>query len=207
MIIGCDISHWDGKRIDFNKMKSAGAKYVIIKATDFAWKSGVDDTFFLNIEKAKLAGLLVGAYHWWKPDNKFGVEEQAGLFHSVVGDICDLPPTLDVEVAGTNRALWTSQLFAMVRQVEEYFHRKPIIYTSNYVWKSNSINYDWAKKYPLWIAHYQVKNPTIPAPWDNWTMWQFSATENSEKFGINSNDAKVIDVNYFNGSLEELKLL
>jgi len=207
MIQGCDISHWQGKRIDFNKMKAAGADFVVIKATDFNMKTGVDDCFLLNAVKAKEAGLLVGAYHWWLPESKYGVIEQAALFYSVVGDICDLPPVLDVEVGGNPKSLWTARLYAMCRHVENYFKRRPIIYTSNYIWKGNSINYGWAKNYPLWIAHYKVDKPTIPLPWDKWAIWQYSCVGPGQTYGINIYDGKAVDLNYFNGTLAELKAL
>ncbi len=207
MITGCDISHWQGKRIDFDKMKSAGAEFVFIKATDFKVRGGVDENFYHNVENAKEAELLVGAYHWWLSDSKFGVTEQAALFHSVVGDLCDLPPVLDVEVGGNPKELWTARLFAMIYQVEDYFNRVPIIYTSNGIWKNNAINYEWAKDYPLWLAQYKVSVPSVPAPWINWNFWQYTASGNGEQFGINKYEGKVVDLNLFNGSLKDLKAL
>lgn len=29
---------------------------------------------------------------------------------------------------------------------------------------------------PLWVAHYGVQSPTVPPPWSNWSMWQYSET-------------------------------
>lgn len=207
MINGCDVSYLQGKQIDFNKMKNAGVEFVYIKATDFNLKNGVDDCFYNNVIKAKTAGLLVGVYHRWQPDSKYGVNEQSALFYSVVGGICDLPPSIEVNEGGNPKALWTSRLYAIIRKAEKYFQRKPIIFTSNEIWKKNANNYQWAKNYPLWIVQYSIDQPNIPAPWERWTIWRYSKTEIGEKFGINKKEAKVINMDYFNGNITELRAL
>jgi GH25 family lysozyme M1 (1,4-beta-N-acetylmuramidase) len=30
-------------------------------------------------------------------------------------------------------------------------------------------------KCPLWIAHFDVAEPTVPAPWGDWTFWQYTS--------------------------------
>ena len=56
-----DVSTWQGS-IDFNKVKSAGYDYVIIRAGYGKEKSQKDNMFETNYKKAKSAGLKVGAY-------------------------------------------------------------------------------------------------------------------------------------------------
>jgi len=216
MILGCDISHWQGKRIDFNKMKSAGMQFVFIKATDFAWKTGVDDTFLFNLQKAKEAGIMTGAYHWWICDSKFGVAEQIGLMKMHIAPVLrdlDLPITLDVEVGGTPKSLWSARLMQTCYEIENWTGRKPIIYTSPTIWKGNALAYETFAQYHLWIANYKVTTPYVPLPWTKWTFWQYAAgvtdpvANNSENYGVSKYDSKALDTNWFNGTLEQLKEL
>jgi LysM repeat protein len=61
----------------------------------------------------------------------------------------------------------------------------------------------WAKDYPLWLAQYpnnyvEDSKPYLPRGWYNWKFWQYS--EKGKVNGINAN----VDLNVFNGSLEDL---
>ncbi|CAK0739612.1 lysozyme [Azospirillaceae bacterium] len=56
-------------------------------------------------------------------------------------------------------------------------------------------------RYPLWLAHYGVLTTLTPAPWKQWTMWQF--TDSGSVPGLASGHH--VDSNYFNGSIEQLK--
>lgn len=35
---------------------------------------------------------------------------------------------------------------------------------------------DGLENYYLWIANYDVSHPTVPAPWKEWAIWQYTAT-------------------------------
>ena len=63
MIMGIDISHWQGN-IDFNKVKASGIDFVIIKAGGSDKGFYKDPKFEENYKKAKEAGLKVGAYYF-----------------------------------------------------------------------------------------------------------------------------------------------
>lgn len=117
----------------------------------------------------------------------------------------DLPPALDLEwpphferEKGTSRILdrWTqwntsaSQIVAWalecLAEMERLWSRVPMIYTYPDFWHSlGEAGRDPAfAKYPLWIANYthlaewlppQDARPIVPAPWTDWSVWQFSA--------------------------------
>ena len=56
-------------------------------------------------------------------------------------------------------------------------------------------------QYPLWIANYNVSEPSVPSAWGNkgWDFWQYSQKGNVE--GIEGD----VDLDTFNGTLEQLQ--
>lgn len=71
-------------------------------------------------------------------------------------------------------------------ELERLFDRTPIVYTYPHFWQSlGEHGRDPAfASYPLWIANYThpkdwmppaSARPIVPAPWTDWTIWQFSA--------------------------------
>lgn len=61
---GIDVSQWQGHNIDFNKVKAAGKKFVLLRAGYGKYTSQKDPTFEGNYKRAKAAGLYVGVY-WY----------------------------------------------------------------------------------------------------------------------------------------------
>ena len=60
---GIDVSYWDAG-IDWPKVRATGQRYVFVKATEgITYK---DSTFKFNWSGAKTAGLLRGAYHFFR---------------------------------------------------------------------------------------------------------------------------------------------
>ena len=57
-----DVSTWQGAYIDFDKVKQSGIDYVILRAGYGNEASQIDNQFVNNYNKAKRAGLKVGAY-------------------------------------------------------------------------------------------------------------------------------------------------
>ena len=58
---GVDVSSWQGYYLDFNKLKSAGYSYVILRC---GTTYGKDSCFETNYAKAKAAGMGVGVYYY-----------------------------------------------------------------------------------------------------------------------------------------------
>ena len=92
-IQGIDISRWQGM-IDWQAVKSAGTRFVYIKATEGG--DHIDPKFLDNWNGAKAAGVPRGAYHfvyWCRP-----AHEQVVWFTQHIPQERDaLPPVLDVE--------------------------------------------------------------------------------------------------------------
>jgi lysozyme len=204
---GIDVSYWDSG-IDWPKVRATGQRFMIAKATEGDFYA--DPTFAANWSGAKAAGLLRGAYHFFRCN--VDPKKQAKKFIDYVKAVKDdgeLPPVLDLESNdGQTKDKVISRVKIWLDEVESAFGKKPIIYSGqfflqDYLSEAGGGPPAWAKDYPLWLAQYpnnyvEGMSPTLPRGWFKWTIWQYS-----EKGVVNGINAKV-DMNLFNGTLEEL---
>jgi len=204
---GIDVSYWDAG-IDWPKVRATGQRFVVAKATEgISYK---DPTFDDNWFGAKSAGLLRGAYHFFRCN--VDAKKQADYFIDYVKTVKDngeLPPVLDLE---THDGMTKEKIVPAVKiwldRVESAFGKKPIIYSGQYFLQDYLVVAGggppaWAKDYPLWLAQYpnqyvEGMKPALPRGWFNWTIWQYS--DKGKVNGINAS----VDMNIFNGTLEEL---
>jgi GH25 family lysozyme M1 (1,4-beta-N-acetylmuramidase) len=177
---GIDVSHWQ-EQINWPMVAAAGKKFVIMKATEGT--GFVDGMYATNHAGSRAAGIATTAYHFANPDATVG-DAVAEANHFVdVAQLADgdLIPALDLEKAGglgtTALRNWVASWLA---QVSARIGVKPMIYVSPAFW----VNYLGDTRYfadagykILWIAHWGVSNPTVPAQnWGGygWTFWQYS---------------------------------
>ena len=204
-VLGIDISRWQNnittpQVMDFAKAKQAGANFAFIKASQATWK---DRDFVMNWANCKAANLPRGAYHFM--DWTTSAANQARYFASVlVDDPGELPPVADFEYrkGAPVKAKATEELYSFVSNVEQALGRQVMIYTAPYYWREffSGAHANHFADRPLWIAHYGVSRPTVPAPWNVWTFWQYSAKGDGRLFGAESLD---IDLDYYNGTLDQ----
>ena len=204
---GIDVSFWNAG-IDWPKVRAAGQRYVFAKATEGDFYA--DPTFDDNWRGAKAAGLLRGAYHFFR--SNVDAKKQANKFIDYVKSMNDegeLPPVLDLETHdGQSKERIISRAKSWLDLVEAAFNRKPIIYSGQFFLQDHFSEPGggppmWAKDYPLWLAQYPNQyvpgmQPSLPRGWFKWTFWQYS--ERGRVNGVNAN----VDLNLFNGTLEEL---
>ncbi len=195
---GCDVSHWQGE-VDFFQMREAGAAFVFLKASQAEW---TDKRFVRNYQCAKDAGLLVGMYHYL--DWSVPAMRQARYFGRLVLDYPpDIEPVLDYEerrnVPPQLNAIANARLF--VDTVGDLTNAVCILYTSPGYWREFGRNSVTWEKHLLWIAHYNVSEPAIPAPWRDWLFWQYTDRGEGRKYGVSSAQ---IDLNRFNGTVDDL---
>jgi len=204
---GIDVSYWDAG-IDWPKVRATGQRYVFVKATEGDFYA--DPTFDDNWLGAKKAGLLRGAYHFFRCN--VDPKKQAAKFIDYVktmNDNGELPPVLDLESNdGQSKDKVISRARTWLDLVETAFGKKPIIYSGQYFLQDYFSEAGggppaWTREYPLWLAQYpnnyvEGMQPYLPRGWFKWTFWQYS--EKGKVNGINAN----VDLNVFNGSLEEL---
>lgn len=155
-IKGIDISHWQGK-VDFEKVKKSGIKFVILKAGGSDAGFYEDKAFKRNYEAAKKAGVEVGAYYF-VGKNFYGCE--AGLldakrFLKIIGG-CQLeyPVFLDVETTQPARKEEaTEAAIAFCEELENngYFAG---IYASDISGFREKLNHERLISYAHWVADY-----------------------------------------------------
>lgn len=198
MILGCDTSHWSGE-IDFAIMAARGIRFDIAKMTDFRKLSSigfVDSNWDKTYLGCRDNDILTGGYHWLQPGADPTVQARFYL-DQYFKTPTDFPPVLDFEDASFTSAsdyAWRAQKWLQV--VENETGRVPIVYTGKwFMAKFPKDKVSFLVKYPLWIAQYTVLQlpPSVPYPWDKWSIWQYSATGDGLYYGTSS---KAIDLNY-----------
>ena len=191
---GIDVSHWQGA-IDWSAVAGDGVTFAFIKATEGG--DYTDPRFAANWAGAQRAGVLRGAYHFFRPQTD-AMAQAAHFLRAVPFTRGDLPPVLDVEVTdGRSMEAVAAGVRTWLQEVERATGRRPIVYTRASFWTAQMGTQFGG--YPLWVAHYGVSQPNIPAGWGGWAFWQHS--DAGRVAGITGG----VDLNWFNGGRAELE--
>ena len=193
---GFDVSHHQGI-IDWRELQQTQktpfpVRFVFMKASEGGDFS--DKTFADNFSESKKHGFIRGVYHFYNP--KTSPERQADFFiRTVALEPGDLPPVLDIEKKVKNMNRLREDLKVWLKKIEDYYKVKPILYAS-YKFKTRYLNDSVFNSYPYWIAHYYVDSVRYEG---SWKFWQHTDV------GTLPGVSRKVDLNVFNGSLEELK--
>ena len=182
-----DVSTWQGS-IDFNKVKSAGYDYVIIRAGYGKEKSQKDNMFETNYKKAKSAGLKVGAYWFsYAMSPSTATAEADACLSCIKGKKFELPVYYDMEyqpAMSTSNSNYTKMAVNFCNKLKNNGFKSGV-YSSASVYdyllnrktlKNNGIS--------IWNAEWYTK-PSITCD-----VWQYSDTGRIN--GISTN----VDLNY-----------
>ncbi len=194
---GLDVSYYQ-EDITWTRVRKAGLRYAFIRATDGT--TITDARFTKNWAGAKRAGLLRGAYQYFRPDQN-ALAQADLLINMIARDPGELPPVIDVETdGGKSPAVLEASVRVWVDRVRERLGVEPIVYTGPEFWASKLRGADLTSQ-PLWLAHYTRTCPTVPSPWRRWTFWQH--TDNGRVPGIEG----PVDLDVFAGTFAELQAL
>jgi lysozyme len=207
MIKGFDISHHNN--INWSKV-DPNVKFVYVKATQ--GKGFKDPEFNDTWQLLKSKPLYRGAYHFLTATDS--AEDQANNFLSLGIDFSKpnvLPPVLDVEdqvPASLNvniikdKVKFIKLVTDWINIVEQKTERKVVIYSYKNFFKEYLNNTSWTNNY-LWLASYQPTPPGLPVGYKKWDFWQYSqdGTIDGKIHGAD------IDLDYFNGTIEDLNKL
>lgn len=205
-VLGIDIAsyqHPNGAAIDWPTV-AANRRFVIVKATE---GTGYTNSYYADdSQKARAAGMIVGAYHWLNYTSSG--EAQADHFLAALGGTVpdgDLPAMLDVEQDESSHtpAQRVAIMKAWLDRVEQVTGRKPMIYSGTWYWSgylSNPTGY--AGVYPMVWAAYVSGCPSVPDDFPGLTMWQYLGGD-----GVTPGIDAACDQDMFYGSEAELYAL
>ncbi len=199
-VYGIDVSDYDGT-IDWNAVYAAGKQFAIIRASDGT--GYLDKKFSANWHGAKAAGLVVGAYQYFRP--KQDPIAQADLMLHFLTSVSfvagDLPPVIDVEGNdGLDNATVLARINAWLLHIKTSTGRLPVLYSSARVW--NILGNPTPSPLPyLWNAQWNVGCPNLPPNWGRLRFWQY--TDSGSVPGIEG----PVDLDLYNGTLRELRAL
>ncbi|MCW5808821.1 MAG: hypothetical protein KIT31_41100 [Deltaproteobacteria bacterium] len=192
---GIDVSYHQDK-INWKRVRADGKLFAFVRVSDGT--TVPDPLFAKNWVGAKQAGLLRGAYQYFRPGES--ALAQADMLIKAVGtDRGELPPVIDVETdGGRSPAQIAERVRVWVARVRDRLGVEPIIYTGPEFWRERVGGADLTSQ-PLWIAHYTRPCPSVPEPWTRWTFWQHS--DAGEVRGIDG----PVDLDVFQGNYAELE--
>jgi GH25 family lysozyme M1 (1,4-beta-N-acetylmuramidase) len=192
---GVDVSEFQGN-IDWGQVRASGRAFAFIRVADGHY---FDPYFDQNWSGSAQAGVLRGAYQFFRPGQDGASQADFFLQHAPVGD-GDLPPVLDVEVTdGQSSGTIVARIGDWVQRIHDATGRTPIIYTAPGFW--NGIGGASSFGADLWVAHWFTACPSMPYSWGGWSFWQYS--DNGGVPGIGG----AVDLDRFNGSLQDLQQL
>ncbi len=194
---GVDVSRWQGD-IDWEKLRTQGANFAYIKATDGG--DHLDPMFRKNWKRAKDAGLKRGAYHFFYWCRTAG--EQAEWFiRNVPRDPDALPPVIDVEYnaeSSCKRRLSSTKVREKMQvfmdMLERHYGKRPVIYTAPDFYDDHLEGH--FLEYPFWLRSVAA-HPSKVYPGRKWLFWQYSGS------GLSQGVSGKIDLNAFYGSEEQ----
>lgn len=196
-IFGVDVSGGAQGAIDWQQVKTSGMTFAYAKSTEgFTFN---DAQFVNNMVNGKAAGMIMGAYHFARPDNNAAADE-ASHFLSIAKTYTGagyLPPVLDIEDPYASKIslsalnIWIQTWMTAVQNGTGV---TPIIYTSGYYATNLSSS---LHTYKLWIADPDGSPTSTPnlGNWPTWAIKQYSWTGSVP--GISS----AVDLDVYNGDI------
>lgn len=200
-VTGIDVSHHQGV-IAWPLVAQAGHRFAFLKATEGT--SFVDRRYRANLAAATDVGLLVGAYHFARPDSTDPVRAAEHHLRFAGTDLTGrLPHVLDLEDGHGDLTGWS---LAWLDHVEQATGRPPILYTYAAFGPGHLKNDRRLARHPLWLAAYRLDPPAALAAWRavGWSFWQH--TSSGRVPGIGGGRANV-DLNRFAGDDAALEAL
>jgi GH25 family lysozyme M1 (1,4-beta-N-acetylmuramidase) len=184
---GIDVSHWQGK-INWEKVKKAGIAFAYVKATEATTVE--DSRFQSNVQLARSEDLIVGAYHFARPDTyadlskpeKDARSEAENFLATYRPKSGDLIPCLDVEDGLGPHDTYNAQWILEWCRIVEKEIAKPMIYTakwavSKYLVDADQSLLDEISTFPVWWASYNKGLTPKRQPkriWTEYDVWQYT---------------------------------
>lgn len=195
---GVDVSHHQ-PALNFVAMRQEGVEFAFIKATEGTF---IDNEFGDNLNRARSAGMLVGAYHYQR-SNSSAAAQVVTIQRRVP---LDVPVLLDVE-ANSGGVSLTRELVDLLRSVG---YRVPLLYLPRWYWQQlgspslAGLPPLWSSRYPDNVAGTLVDEYAAvpPSYWNGYgglavAVLQFTSSARIAGY-------QPLDANAFNGTRAQL---
>ena len=199
-IHGIDVSSYQG-RIDWQLVKDMSednvhVSFAYIKATEGIIQ--IDPYFQRNWREGPKAGIICGAYHYFRPEMS-GKWQAVFFLQNVKNERGDLPLAVDIEeLDGVEPEKMRTELTLFLKYVSLKTKAKPIIYSGLKFYQANLTGY--FDDYDFWLAHYYEPDLEVGKT-VKWRFWQHN--DKAKVNGINH----VVDFDVFKGDSAAFKKL
>jgi GH25 family lysozyme M1 (1,4-beta-N-acetylmuramidase) len=180
---GIDVSRWKGS-IEWRLVAFSGQRFTFAEATNGL---RADWTYVSNRTGAHATGIAFGAFHFARPGGATpqavaaDALAEAAYFVAVARpQTGELAPVLDLERTGGLSPVYLRAWAATwLDEVERRIGVRPTIYSSPAFWRKsmNDAGVFATAGSQLWVAHWHVRAPRVPAGnWgaSGWTFWQWT---------------------------------
>lgn len=171
---GVDVSHHRGD-IDWAAARADGIAFAYIKATEGG--DFVDSRFKTNWDRARAAGLAVGAYHFFT-FCRDGASQASNFLDTVPRAVDALPPAVDLEFGGNcSKVPGSDEIFKELRAfldpVRSATGREPVLYITREFFDAYLKNApaELASS-PLWVRDI-YRHPRWLGN-RSWAVWQYA---------------------------------
>jgi GH25 family lysozyme M1 (1,4-beta-N-acetylmuramidase) len=209
--IAIAIDPYEGNPIDWAQLATDKRVVAIIHRATIGFR--VDAKYAERKVEARKRGYKWGAYHFGKPGDPI---KQADFFLEIVKPDKDDLIALDLDGLDTTKHMSFAEARLFIDRIKEKTGRYPFVYANNLVTKAIADAYgqdDLFARTHLWYARFKPTVTDFPAgTWKTYTIWQFSSEINCTAANRSACLYTVpgteydMDVNVFNGTIEELKL-
>lgn len=168
---GIDVSQWQGN-IDFEQVKQS-ADFVIMRAGFGKLATQVDKQFVNNYNKAKAAGMPVGAYWFSYALTPEEAKQEAQACIAVLGDRkFEYPIAMDVEYnkqLALGKEKVSEIIIAFCSELEAAGYYVSVYAPASYL--TYTVNEQVKKNYDIWVAHVNVSQPGYNGAYG---IWQYT---------------------------------
>lgn len=179
-VLGIDVSVHQGQ-IDWQKVADAGIQFVFVRLGYRGYETGLlhtDKRAVENLQGAREAGLLVGAYFYSQAVNVMEAQEEARYALDILGDFkLDLPLVYDWEyvsaaarTANVNKTTLTECTIAFCEAVKNAGFTPMIYFNANQA--KRQLDMEKLERYAWWLAMYNLENEMLCKV----DAWQYSYT-------------------------------
>jgi GH25 family lysozyme M1 (1,4-beta-N-acetylmuramidase) len=186
---GLDVSafqHAHGAVIDWSGLARQGIGFVGIKVSEGTYYA--NPYYASDARDARAAGITVLPYVFANPQDSGGAATATYAISasSYQRNGKTLPLAVDLEndpyttkghpgnCYGLRAPQMVAWITAFASETAQLTGVHPVIYTTADWWRQCTGNTALFRQDPLWVAAYGVPTPAVPAPWQQWTFWQYT---------------------------------